>query len=193
MVMEAIKTFFQKIFGSKTEVPMKKVPQELDNTVVSAEYRSQLTGMADRLVGMFFWNKGEGSSKLTVGLLISRAAGMEEVVIYSHSLGATFYKDVLRELKCPARILLDDSKGMSVVECLPQNIQNLIDVHVLSSPRVNKDNVHFIATDYAFRCGEKERDDELSGWASFNNPIKTKSWRDHFDKLWKDSVPCLAP
>lgn len=183
------KKWWQRMLGSKVEITKEEV---LSDTVVSEKYRSSLTEMANRLDGMLFWNKGEVAAKLIFSLLISRATEMEEVVIYSKSLSPTFYKDVLRGLRCPSRILLDDPAGVSVVRSLAQNLQERIDVRSLSSTRVDKGNVYFIATDYAFRCGEQNENDELSGWASFNDPQRTQKWRNHFEKLWANAVPIPA-
>lgn len=185
--MSVQKTFWQRVLGLKPSKTAVETSQEDD--AMSAKYRSSLTEMADRMDGSYFLNEGNDFAKFTVGLIISRATEMEEVVIYSKSLSPTFYKDVLRGLRCPARILLDDPAGVSVVRSLTQNLQERIDVRALPSPRVSKDNVHFIATDYAFRCGVPDKDDELSGLASFNAPQKTQRWRDHFEKLWATAVP----
>lgn len=187
-------TLFQRIFGSRSARKNTEETQD-DNvvildTVISAEYRRALLLRADGLSSEFLWNKGEDAAKLTVGFIINRAMEMEEVVIYSHSLGPNFYKDVLRGLKCPARILLDDSSGMNVVKGLPQAIQDRINTRVRVLPQEISENVHFLATDYAFRCGEKNQgDEELSAWANLNDPLKTKKWRDHFDKLWAEASP----
>ncbi len=188
-------TLFQRIFGSSLAGKNTKETQEDDNavfpdTVISAEYRKALTSRADMLSSMsndIFYNKGEDAAKLTLGIIISRAMEMEEVVIYSHSLGPLFYKDVLRGLKCPARILLDDPTGMSVIQGLPQVIQDRINVRVRISPQEVSRSAHFLATDYAFRYDDA-RGSELSGWVNLNDPLRTKKWREHFEKLWEKSV-----
>ena len=187
--MKPKKTLFQRVLDLGSRSVVEDIQSAGSDTVVSPEYRRQLIAMADRLDGMFFLNTGADAAKLTVGLIIARAMEMDEVLIHSRSLGPAYYKDVLRGLKCPARILLDDPAGVSVIERLPRDIQDRINVRVLPLIKAGGVIIHCVATDYSFRCGLVEQDDELSGWASFNHPPKAQSWREHFEKLWEKALP----
>lgn len=177
--MQTKESWWKRLLGSK--------PAEKEDGAMSAELRTAFFQMANSMAGGIFPVRRADCTKVVVGLIIARAMEMDEVLIYSHSLKHDFYGDVLRGLKCPARILLDDSSGLTVIKRLPQEIQNRISVRTHPSLSGEGGKVHFIVTDCALRCDVNASDDEIIGYASFNNPPKALRWKAHFDKLWESA------
>lgn len=160
---------------------------------VSEAYLSALEKVAKERKNQRFLNSNNEEAKIVTWLMTSCLRPGDEVLIYSKSLNPEFYEEVFRALsflptKLRFRIVLDDKEGTEVIKKFPQDTQSQVDCRLATT----KDGSHILLTPVAFRAEAKESHNELLVVCNFYEPDKVQELKRRFERIWENSVPCLA-
>lgn len=148
-------------------------------TKVTEEYRTAVTALADNKENRRFLNDSSDHAKLLADLMIGRAKKGEEVLIYSGAMRDGCFVDALKSFKGTARILLDSSDGLGVINGFSKEICERIQAQVLEK----RDGNHFFVAGASFRY-EMDHND-ATAIANFNEPATVEKLKDRFESLWK--------
>lgn len=150
---------------------------------VTPEYRKAVTELAEKKENRRFLNDSSDHAKLLIELMVGRAQESDEVIIYSGSLKAECFDESLRATAATIRILLDDAKGIDVIDALPPDVRSRVQVRVVRT----KDGNHFFVAGSAVRY-ELSHDD-ATAVANFNEPpAELQKLRERFERMWKDAA-----
>lgn len=150
---------------------------------VTDEYKEAVTKLAENKTDRRFLNGSGAHAKLLINLMIGKSQDTEEVVIYTGELNPEYYEDALKTARGNIRILLDDDKGLSVLNNLPEASRKRIKAYKAKE----KGNNHFFVSGTAMRFEMNHSD--VTAVANFNEPEKVRTTlKAHFDKMWERAV-----
>jgi hypothetical protein len=150
---------------------------------VSKEYIEAVTKLAKNKTNRRFLNDSGDHAKLLIDLMVGNSQEGDDVLIYSGELKQSCFEDALKTGKGNIRILLDDIKGLSVIEKLPESSRNRIEIKQIQE----KDGNHFLVSGTSVRY-ELSHDD-ATAVANFNEPIdELQALQTHFNEMWGSAV-----
>lgn len=152
------------------------------------EYRAALTKLAKEHKNQRFLTGEDWGARVVAGLMVDQMSASEEVLIHTNALQHSFYADILRSSVCCFRIILGSIEGIAVVENLPFEVQNRLEIRSASVCHMK----HCLVAGMAFRVEARACRDELYVVCNFNEPDVAGSLRKQFNELWTRTVPVPA-
>lgn len=151
---------------------------------VTDEYRDAVTKLADNKTDRRFLNDSGEHATLLANLMIGRSQADDEVLIYSGELVPAYFENALISAKGKIRILVDDKKGLSVIDNLPKDVRSKIQIKQISA---EKDSNHFFVSGKAMRYELSH--DKATAVANFNEPdSQIQKLKTTFNKMWDCAI-----